>query len=257
MSLCCPHCGSNIFDGASCNECDYSISDTPLTISENKKQSYPTFYFKDPILKSSKELEKEKPPSSSGVYGWYFDEPPPYVPTNGCTPVKTGFWPFRKKWWLLYIGKASNLRYRVLDMHFNNEFWMKKSLSSLRLTLGCLHCRELGLSLRRNTDPEKDYTFGLKGDKKLSNWMAKHARVAFIQTEYIKMVETRTIAKYVLPLNYKDNINHPFAETLSGLRQDFKNIARNSNRKPKKKDFRKAYKKYVKKCKYFKKAAGQ
>jgi hypothetical protein len=239
MSLCCPNCGSNSFDGASCNKCDYSISNRPLKISEN------IFYFKDPILYSLRELEIVKPPSSSGVYGWYFDEPPPYVPKDDCTPVKTGWWPFRKKWWLLYIGKALDLRFRVYDMHFNNKFWMNKSLSSLRLTLGCLLCKELNLYLKKNSDPQKDYTFGRKGDRKLSHWMAKHARVAWVETvDYVEL-EYKTINSYVLPLNTKDNPK-PF-DPLKNLKDKFTNFAK--GQKPKKKYFKKAYKKFVKQSK--------
>ena len=242
MSLCCPRCGSDIFDGASCNDCDYSISDTPLTI--------PTFYFKDPILKSPKELEKEKTPSSSGVYGWYFDEPPPYVPKDGCTVVKTGLWPFRKKWWLLYIGQAKNLKDRIVTYHIKGRHYPEGTMSSLRLSLGCLLTKELNIFLWKiPTDKEGKYryTFGKK-EKKLNNWLRKHARVAWFITKNIDAVEKKTIAEYTLPLNYIGSTHHPLAKPLSDLGTEFKNIAKSSARRTKKKDFRKAYRHFVKDC---------
>jgi len=241
MSLCCPCCGSNSFDGASCNECNYSISDTPLTISERIKMNDANYFANPDKIYSLNDLEESPPPRSSGIYGWYFDEPPPHLQTHGCTPVKTGWWPFRTKWWLLYIGKAKNLCDRIVTYHIRGGHYAGGTMSSFRLSLGCLLSNKLGMILCY--PPE---SFGKK-EKNLNKWLEKHARVAWIETTDIDATEKKAIKNYILPLNYGHN-DHPLVQPLSNLRKAFRNIAKNSDRKPKKKYFRKAYKKFVKEC---------
>jgi hypothetical protein len=245
------------FDKAGIKEFDSKI--TPLEILQDKKikiQSYnnkdndvtigvDVSYFarRDPDrFYSLKDLQKFPPPTSPGVYGWYFEKLPPSVPKGGCAVIETGLWLFRTKWHLLYIGKASDLRFRVYDMHFNNRYWMDKSMSSLRLTLGCLLYKDLGIYLQKHPDfPNKDYTFGQRGDQKLSNWMVKHARVTWVETKDYVEFEKKTIDAYALPLNTEDNPK-PF-DPLKDLKREFENIA--GSQKPRKRYFKKAYKEFV------------
>lgn len=198
-------------------------------------------YFVEPKkIYSLNDLQQSPPPSSPGIYGWYFNKPPPYVPTKGCTLIKTGWWPFRTKWWLLYVGKADKLEDRIINYHIKGEHYAQGTMSSLRLSLGCLLSDKFGLELYY--PPE---SFGKK-DKKLQKWLEKHARVAWIPTENLAAMEPEAIEKYILPLNHKHN-QHPLKIPLSKLRVEFKHIAR--SQKPRKKHFRKAYKQFVKECK--------
>jgi len=234
MSLCCPRCGSSVFDGASCNKCDYSIYDVERTDIINAT------YFTNPgKIYSLNDLEESPPPRRSGVYGWYFDEPPPYVPKSGCTPVKTGWWPFRTKWWLLYVGKAKNLNDRIVTYHIKGRHYAEGTMSSFRLSLGCLLSDNLGLEL---SYPKE--SFGQK-EEKLQNWLNQHARVTWIETNNLDVVELVAIEKYTLPLNYKHNQN-PLKKPLSNLRAEFKKIAKSQN--PEKKYFKKVYKTFVNEC---------
>lgn len=206
-------------------------------------------YFKKPKkIYSLRDLIKSPPPSDSGVYGWYFNKLPPYVPKKGCTVIKKGLrlrppFSFRQKWYLLYIGRAEDLKDRISDYHIKGKYYAKGTMSSLRLSLGCLLSEKLGLTL--SYPPE---SFGKK-EKRLNKWIEKHMRVAWIETNNIKIVESKAITDHTLPLNYRDNIHHPLAKPLHNLRKEFRNIAKTSVEKPRKKDFKKAYNKFVKQCK--------
>ena len=138
---------------------------------------------------------------------------------NYSLAEKTGWWPFRTKWWLLYIGQAKNLRERIVDYHIRGGHYAEGTMSSFRLSLGCLLSKKYGLVLYY--PPE---SFG-NGGEKLNKWLAKHARIAWVETKDIDAVEKASIEKYTLPLNHKYN-EHPLKEPLSKLRMEFKNIAR-------------------------------
>lgn len=190
-----------------------------------------------PVKKLRKKRKRKLVPSSSGVYGWYFDELPPYVPKSSCTPIK--------ECWLLYIGKADNLQERIVDFHIRGKTYGQGTISTLRLSLGCLLSNKYRFVLC--IDPESGQSFGGK-EKKLNNWLDKHAKVVWIETEKIDAVERQAIKRYILPLNLKHN-DHPLVRPLSKLRSAFKTIANNPAGKAKNKDFRKAYKEFVKQCK--------
>lgn len=260
MSLCCPLCGSNKFDGSSCKECGYIISDVPSNAaydsihndfkaySKSSSKYYYSFasdslaYFESPNLLSIRRLEAEKPPAFSGIYGWYFDELPPYVSKIDCTSVKSGRWPFKSEWWLLYIGKAKNLEERIVNYHINGNHYAEGTMSSLRLSLGCLLSDKLGLTL--NYPPE---SYGKK-EKVFNKWLEKHARIAWIRSTIIDEMEKQAIIKYTLPLNYEYN-HHPLVQPLSNLRKALRQIVQDQYHKPKKKYFKKAYKTFVSECK--------
>ncbi len=220
-----------------------SSDETGEKYSEQLNEDEFAEYFKKPEkIYSLQELGKSPPPSVPGVYGWYFDKLPPYVPKKGCTVVKIG-WLFRRKWHLLYIGNAKNLKDRVFNYHIKGRYYPEGTMSSFRLSLGCLLSERLGLVL--SYPPE---SFGKKTEQ-FDKWFEKHARAAWIKTGNIEAVESKAIANYTLPLNYEHNTRHPLADPLNVLRTEFKNIAKNSVRKPSKKDFKKAYNRFVKKCK--------
>lgn len=200
-------------------------------------------YFSKPDrIYSLKDLQDSPPPRRSGVYCWYFSKLPPYVPSAGCVVSLIGRRPFRNKIYLLYIGKASNLKERILDEHFRGGYVRGKGISSLRLSLGCLLCRELGIYLEKHPDfPKKDYTFGEKGDQKLTAWMSKYARVTWVEIENKEdreRFEKKAIQSYSLPLNTENNAN-PY-EPLVILRDRFRYITK--SQWPKNDDFKRFYK---------------
>jgi len=205
----------------------------------SNRQTSASYFRRPDRLFSLKELQKRGlPPKCPGVYGWYFKDPPDCVPLKGCTYKRL----YLTKYWLLYVGKAKNLKQRIVDYHIEGKHYAEGTLSTLRLSLGCLLSRELGLVLYY--PPQ---SFGKKGDKKSNKWLQKHARVAWMETGNIDMLETQSIRKFVLPLNLGDN-THVLKTPLSHLRSRFGNISKKCGHAPKKKDFRLAYIDFVKEC---------
>jgi hypothetical protein len=150
-------------------------------------------------------------PARHGVYAWWFDVVPDGVPVDGCL-TRTG-------WTLLYVGispkrpsangrppSRQNVRTRV-GYHFRGN----AEGSTLRLTLGVL----LGLELRRVGSGTRR-TFSAQ-EAVLSQWMADHARVSFVEHPEPWLLEERLIAELPLPLNLDQN-THPFRPVLSALR---------------------------------------
>ena len=95
--------------------------------------------------------------------------------------------------------------------------------STLRLTLGVLLSERLGLELRRVGSGTRR-TFSA-GESVLSEWMAAHARVSFIEHPEPWLLEEELIAGLDLPLNLDQNNVHPFRPVLSGLRSAAKKRA--------------------------------
>jgi len=139
-------------------------------------------FFKKPetlMKKAEIEADESQEGASNGVYGWYFDEIPAMVPTDGCIT--------RKGFTLLYVGKGKRLRDRILNMHFKGTH----NVSTLRKSLRAV------LSLDEDS---------------LTEWMAKHARVAHIVVP-LKIgeinVEVQLIRDLPLPLNIDGNEDNP------------------------------------------------
>lgn len=150
-------------------------------------------------------------PAAPGVYGWYFEQAPdPRLPRDQ----------------LLYVGMAprrmtarasrQNLRSRVRYHYRGNA-----EGSTLRLTLGCL----LGLELRR-VGSGKRLTFGLVGERELTEWMEEYARVCWMQHDEPWAAESQLIAQLDLPLNLDQNRHHTFYPYLRSLRSSARAQAR-------------------------------
>ncbi|MFE9387035.1 GIY-YIG nuclease family protein [Streptomyces sp. NPDC007025] len=150
-------------------------------------------------------------PGVAGVYGWHFEEAPhPDLPSGR----------------LLYVGIAprhmttrtstQNLRKRV-RYHFRGNAYG----STLRLTLGCL----LGLELRR-VGSGKRMTFTKAGEAVLSEWMAEHARVCWLEHPEPWTVEAELISSLDLPLNLDQNRHNSFHPRLTELRSQARQRAR-------------------------------
>jgi hypothetical protein len=111
-------------------------------------------------------------PARPGVYAWWFRTIPSGVPTDECET--------HDSLTLLYVGTApkapasngkqsrATLRSR-LRQHLRGN----ASGSTLRLTLGCLLSKQLGIELRPVGTTER-LTFGKSGEEALSGWMEKN-----------------------------------------------------------------------------------
>lgn len=161
-------------------------------------------------------------PKAPGVYAWYFRDIPPGVPTTGCHKVR-GLT-------LLYIG-ISPCRPPTIDARRAQSIGRRvryhargnSAGSTLRLSLGCLLARPLGIALRRVGSGER-MTFG-PGEKLLSDWMLDNAFVAWSKVSAPWLVEKKLIARLCLPLNIDGNA-HSFSKRLSSIRGDARTLAR-------------------------------
>lgn len=164
-------------------------------------------------------------PREPGVYAWYFDSPPPGVPTTGCI--------CRGDMTLLYVGispkqppqngrppSRQHLRRRI-RYHFRGN----AAGSTLRLTLGCLLGEELGIRLQ--TVGNGRLTFG-EGEQALSDWMGRHAFVTWVPDAIPWVLESELIKQIVVPLNLLGNDSHPFHAVLRETRRRARANARES-----------------------------
>ncbi|WP_245694368.1 GIY-YIG nuclease family protein [Streptomyces abyssalis] len=112
---------------------------------------------------------------------------------------------------------TQNLRKRV-RYHFRGNAYG----STLRLTLGCL----LGLELRRVGSSGKRMTFTKAGEAVLSEWMAEHARVCWLEHPEPWTVEADLISRLDLPLNLDQNRHNAFHPRLTEIRAQARQRAR-------------------------------
>lgn len=156
-------------------------------------------------------------PKVPGVYGWYFDEIPPGVPTEGCHTVSA--------WTLLYVGIAPKPPLKSGEAASRTHLYQRVRYhlmgnaegSMLRLTLGCLLGERLGIQLRRVGNGGTK-TFTNPGEQRLDAWIADHARVAWVETAEPWVLEAALIGTVSLPLNLAGNRQHAFWKALSDLR---------------------------------------
>ncbi|MFJ4548494.1 GIY-YIG nuclease family protein [Streptomyces sp. NPDC088817] len=157
-------------------------------------------------------LVRQCPVSAAAeVYGWHFKE----APHPDLAPGR-----------LLYVGIAprhmsnrtstQNLRKRVRYHYRGNA-----AGSTLRLTLGCL----LGLELRRVGSGNR-LTFGKSGEADLSQWMADHAQVCWLEHDEPWTLESELIAQHDLPLNLDQNRHNGFHDRLKEVRAKARQRAR-------------------------------
>ena len=71
-----------------------------------------------------------------------------------------------------------------------------------------------------------DFRFTSGGEARLREWMAKHARVCWVEHPEPWEVEEYLIPRLFLPLNLAGNRDHPFHETLTEIRRWSKARAR-------------------------------
>ena len=157
-------------------------------------------------------------PAKSGIYAWYFSRLPDGINADDCHAVDGRV--------LLYAGispsappangrapSRSHLRQR-LRTHFSGN----AAGSTLRLTLGCLLSRELGIQLRRVGSTGR-YTFTNPGEQRLDSWMQENAAVVWFEDERPWIREAQILASGLhLPLNISGNL-HASAAALSAVRR--------------------------------------
>jgi hypothetical protein len=166
-------------------------------------------------------------PSEPGIYAWYFRRIPPVVPIDRCH-IFDGM-P------LLYVGispspppanggkpSQQNLRKRLKNNHYKGDAYS----STLRLTLGCILEKELSITLRIPGPFSRRMTFGSDGERKLSEWMGEHTRIACVACQNPWDVEEALIERLSLPLNLDQNGRHAFRATLRAIRSDARRRAR-------------------------------
>ena len=131
-------------------------------------------------------------PAVRGVYAWYFKEPPPMVPTDGCL-TKDGHT-------LLYVGispkndsSSENLRKRV-SYHFRGN----AEGSTLRLTLGTLLAPLSDFPLRRVGSGNR-MTLTHLGERWLDGWMADNAKVCWVEHPQPWVLEDELLKSLSLP----------------------------------------------------------
>jgi hypothetical protein len=152
-------------------------------------------------------------PSTSGIYGWYFDEMPAElsfrseVATDGFRLLYVGIAPAGPS---LEGRRQSTLRTRIRTHASGNA-----DASTLRFTVGCLLSERLGIALMRT--PSGRLRFG-DGEAALSDWLDEHARVCWVEMEAAWSVEGEVVRGLDLPLNRSHNAAHPFYPILGEIR---------------------------------------
>lgn len=168
-------------------------------------------------------------PPAAGAYAWYIKNPPASVPLAHCHRIDDAY--------LLYVGispakppangrpaSKQNLRTRIRYHYGGNAYG-----STLRLTLGVLLSENLGIRLQQVSASGRT-TFGADGERLLSDWMAQHATVTWIQHSAPWMLEDELIETLDLPLNLQGNRSHSFHAALSEMRRGARLRAASSSR---------------------------
>jgi hypothetical protein len=150
-------------------------------------------------------------PKERGIYGWFFKEIPPIVPIENCV-VKDNLV-------LLYVGISPTRREnkrtlydRIVKCHFNGN----ASISTLRLSLGCLLADKLKIRLQKIGGKGR-MSFG-PGETTLSKWISEKAFVCCQVNSQPWNWEKTIISQISLPLNLTHNQAHPFYKKLKEIR---------------------------------------
>ena len=163
-------------------------------------------------------------PREPGLYAWYFKNIPPTVPTDACNCIR-GLT-------LLYSGispkappnngrkTSEQTLWNRIRYHLNGN----AEGSTLRLTLGTLLTKTLGIELRR-VGSGKRMTFGY-GEEAISRWMDDNAFVIWVVHPRPWELESDVIRNLSLPLNLDQNKSHAFHSVLSQTRQQARQNAR-------------------------------
>ncbi len=163
-------------------------------------------------------------PAEPGIYAWYFRELPGCVDAADC--VRNG------DSTLLYIGispaappkNGKPPSRRTIRSRIRSHFKADASRSTLRLTLGCLLARQLGIELRVGCGDR--INFGA-GERAIDEWMDRCALLCWVKCAEPWKVEEEAISSISLPLNLDQNSHHRFCAKLSQIRSEARQRAKN------------------------------
>jgi hypothetical protein len=155
-------------------------------------------------------------PDAPGVYGWWFDDTLLKVPTEDSIENS------RRR--LLYIGIAPSppsssgaASKRTLRDRLKNHTRGPIAVSTLRRTLTSLLWRQLGLAVCRL--PSGKLSLPREDERRLTEWMTAHARVAWMVHPRPWEIESALIVGGPrLPLNIRES-SDPFRAELQALRR--------------------------------------
>jgi hypothetical protein len=203
------------WSGATCRR--RATSSTCCSAESNMTALMVSFPRTSPARLYSREKVLQRPspvPKKNGLYGWYFDEVPPDVPTDGCLT-------FNGKT-LLYLGIApdkankpesgASLYSRILNHYSGNA-----EGSTLRRSLGVLLAPTSRFPLRR-VGAGRRFTLAPAGEEHLDTWMAKNAFVAWTVHPEPWTLEKDLLRIISCPLNIMHNKHHTFVAVLKQRR---------------------------------------
>ena len=162
-------------------------------------------------------LSKPSPiPEIHGLYGWYFNNIPPFVLTDKCVR--------HQKMTLLYVGISPDKKNKPqskqhLKKRITNHYAGNAEGSTLRRILGILLTKESHYPLRR-VGSGKRMTFTHNGEQWLDAWMDKNAYVFWVEHQTPWKLEDNLLSSFSLPLNIQGNRSHPFARELNRMRKE-------------------------------------
>jgi hypothetical protein len=180
----------------------------------------------DRLFSRAEILARPNPiPQDAGIYAWYFDDLPPGI-ASGAYHVFDGRT-------LLYVGispkeaptNGAPASRQTLRTRLRTHYGGNAAGSTLRLTLGCLLARCLGLTLRR-VGSGKRYTFTNPGECVLDRWMAQHAYVTWAAQDEPWLIENQMLTSGLeLPLNIHGNPHDHLAKVVSLIRREHRRTA--------------------------------
>jgi hypothetical protein len=206
------------WDGYKCVHCGY-IENLAKKKTELLTQVMDFF---DPKTYNPQDLyyEKQLIPERPGVYAWYFDTHfGNYFTHNNESFIRVDFDSVSsKKWFMLYIGIAGQKNGRTLRDRIHGDHLNQNSEgSTLRQSLAALLWRDIDLDASKQLN-------GGNEKIKLNNWIFRHAKVAWTETNEPEVVENLMLHEFghLLPLNIDDNKKNPHRKTLKQLRKSWR-----------------------------------
>ena len=166
----------------------------------------------DPIPSSRLAIEPTLLPAKSGAYFVFFDSGQLLLERSGYLEFDQTFPLSRDGFDLLYVGAtADSLRLRAMQHVVGDS-----RSSSLRMTVGALVADDL------NLDPVGDgsrtyFNFG-DGERRLTEWLCAHTRVAVHVTDQPFVFEKALLRSLAVPFNISDRKRHPYSKYLMNLR---------------------------------------
>ena len=160
-------------------------------------------------LYSPQEIRSMNLPKGGGIYFWWVNSEAAAVIDRLSPNAQVGMCQKRdingEEYSLVYVGLAKNLNQRVKDWHINQKHSDSAVRSGFISTLRHTIAAVLGQNLY--------------AQEAINDFQNNYMLVGFIETEDYKNEELKFIGSCSLPLNIRDNKNHPFYKELKALRK--------------------------------------